>query len=197
MTLDGYVGGPNGEVDWIMRTLNAEATAWIEQTLWRAGAHVVGRRTYADMLGYWPTSTEPLAAPMNEIPKIVFSRSGRLDYEPTRALRHATAAQHAAGQTTVAPAAGWEDTRVLGADLPAEIAKLKAEDGDDLLAHGGASFAQSLVRLQLIDEYRLVLHPVVLGAGLALFDSSPEFELDLVDANVFSGGLQGLVYRPR
>jgi hypothetical protein len=48
-----------------MRTLTPEATAWIEQTPWRVGAHLVGRRTYADMAGYWPTSTEPLAAPMN------------------------------------------------------------------------------------------------------------------------------------
>lgn len=60
--LDGYVGGPSGEVDWIMRTLDSEATAWIERTLWEAGAHLVGRRTYADMVGYWPTSTEPLTA---------------------------------------------------------------------------------------------------------------------------------------
>jgi dihydrofolate reductase len=71
MTLDGYVGGPNGEVDWIMRTLDRQTTAWIEQTLWQAGAHLVGRRTYADMVGYWPTSTESLASPMNASPKIV------------------------------------------------------------------------------------------------------------------------------
>jgi dihydrofolate reductase len=107
MTLDGYVGGPTGEIDWIMRTLDPEATAWIEQTLWQAGAHLVGRRTYADMVGYWPTSTEPLAAPMNAIPKIVFSRSGSLALEPTTALRNATDAQHQAGLRTTLPAAGW------------------------------------------------------------------------------------------
>jgi dihydrofolate reductase len=87
--LDGYVGGPSGEVDWIMRTLDSEATAWIERTLWEAGAHLVGRRTYADMVGYWPTSTEPLTAPMDAIPKIVFSRAGSLEREPTTALRDA------------------------------------------------------------------------------------------------------------
>lgn len=197
MTLDGHVGGPNGEVDWIMRTLDHDATAWIEQTLWAAGAHLVGRRTYADMIGYWPTSTEPLAAPMNAIPKIVFSHSGSLEHEPTTALRDATAAQTAAGLPVVAPAAGWDDTRVLGADLAAEIAALKAEPGNDLLAHGGASFARSLVKLGLIDEYRLLVHPVVLGTGLTLFDGTRPADLDLIDAMSFASGIQGLVYRPR
>ena len=97
MTLDGYVGGPAGEIDWIMRTLDAGATSWIEETLWQAGAHLMGRRTYTDMVSYWPTSNERLAAPMNAIPKIVFSRSGSLAYEPTTALRNATDAQRDSG----------------------------------------------------------------------------------------------------
>jgi dihydrofolate reductase len=147
MSLDGYVGGPDGEVDWIMRTLDAEATAWIEETLWQAGAHLVGRRTYADMVAYWPTSTEPLAPPMNAIPKIVFSRSGSLVSEPTTALRNATEAQREAGSPLSADAANWGDTQTLSGELGPGITALKAEPGKDLLAHGGASFAQSLVRL--------------------------------------------------
>jgi dihydrofolate reductase len=197
MTLDGYVGGPNGEVDWLIRTLDDDATRWIEQTLWQAGAHLVGRRTYADMVGYWPTSTEPLAAPMNAIPKIVFSRSGSLAYEPTTALRDATDARRDAAATVVPAAAGWDDTRVLGDDIAAEIAILKAEAGKDLIAHGGASFAQSLVRLGLIDEYRLVVHPVVLGFGLSLFEDARPRDLSLVEATTFPHGAQGLVYRPQ
>jgi dihydrofolate reductase len=197
MTLDGYVGGPNGEVDWIMRTLDRQTTAWIEQTLWQAGVHLVGRRTYADMVGYWPTSTESLASPMNAIPKIVFSRSGSMAYEPTTALRDATGARRRAGFPVVPPAAGWDDTRVLGADLAGQIAALKAEPGKDLLAHGGASFARSVIRLGLIDEYRLLVHPVVLGSGLALFDGTAPFNLALVDETTFPSGIQGLVYRPK
>jgi len=196
MTLDGYVGGPSGEVDWIMRTLDDEATAWIENTLRQAGAHLIGRRTYADMLAYWPTSTEALAAPMNEIPKISFSRSGSSEQEPTTALQNATEAQKSAGRPFSSPAPGWDDTRVLGVDLAAEIAALKAEPGKDLLAHGGASFARSLVQLGCIDEYRLLLHPVVLGSGLALFAGAPALDLKLVDVTSFPSGIQGLVYRP-
>lgn len=197
MTLDGYVGGPAGEIDWIMRTLDPRATAWIEQTVWQAGAHLIGRRTYADMLAYWPTSTEPLAAPMNTIPKIVFSRSGSLALEPTTALANATDAQREAGRRTTSPASGWGDTRVLGAELAEDIAALKAEPGKDLVAHGGASFAQALIRLRLIDEYRLLVHPVVLGSGLSLFGSAGTFDLTLSGATAFPSGIQGLTYQPK
>jgi dihydrofolate reductase len=196
MTLDGYVGGPGGEVDWIMRTLDSGAVSWIRQTLWQAGAHLVGRRTYSDMAGYWPTSTEPLAAPMNAIPKIVFSRSGSRAHEPTTALRNATAAQHDAGLPLAQDAARWDDTRLLSGDLSTEITALKAESGKDLLAHGGASFAQSLVQLGLVDEYRLLIHPIVLGGGLALFDKTHQFGLTLASATTFDSGIQALVYYP-
>jgi dihydrofolate reductase len=180
MSLDGYVAGPKGELDWMMRTRSPEGVDWVEQTLWQAGAHLMGRRTYADMVGYWPTSTDQLAAPMNAVPKIVFSRSGSLALEPT-----------------TAPTPGWDNTRVLGSDLAVDIAALKAEPGKDLLAHGGASLAQALVRLGLVDEYRLVVHPVVLGSGLALFDGTAPFDLTLTDATRFPIGTQGLIYRPK
>ena len=180
MSLDGYVAGPEGELDWMTRTRSPEGIEWVEQTLWQAGAHLMGRRTYASMVGYWPTSSDRLAAPMNAVPKIAFSRSGSLALEPT-----------------TAPAPGWENTRVLGSDLAADIAALKAEPGKDLLAHGGASFAQALVRLGLVDEYRLVVHPVVLGSGLALFDGTAPFDLTLTDATTFPIGTQALIYRPK
>ena len=179
MSLDGYVAGPKGELDWMMRTRSPEGIEWVGQSLRQAGAHLMGRRTYADMVAYWPTSTDPLAAPMNTVPKIVFSRSGGLALE-----------------STAAPGSGWDDTRVLGSDLAADIAALKAESGKDLLAHGGASFAQALVRLGLVDEYRLVVHPVVLGSGQALFVGTAPFDLALTDATSFPIGTQGLIYRP-
>jgi dihydrofolate reductase len=180
MTLDGYVAGPNGEMDWMLRTSDADGKAWVEQTLWQAGALLAGRGLYTSWVGYWPTSTDPIAAPMNAIPKIAFSRSGKLDLDPDAA----------------APP-GWEDTRVLGTDLAADLAALKAEPGKDLIAQGGASFGQSLVRLGLVDEYRLVVHPVVLGSGLALFQDAKPFDLTLTDATAFPTGTQALTYQPK
>ncbi len=175
MTFDGYVGGPEGDGDWIMRTGHPDGKAWVGQTIAAAGAHVIGRRTFTDWVRYWPTSTDPLAAAMNSIPKVVFSRSPDPD---------------------LPSAPGWENPRVLGADLAADIETLKAEPGKYLLVQGGASFARSLVGLGLIDEYRLVVHPVVLGSGLALFDGVEPFDLELVDAVRFPGGTQALTYRP-
>jgi dihydrofolate reductase len=131
MSVDGYVAGPNGEKDWTMRSRDPEGAAWVEQTLREAGAHLVGRRTYDEWVGFWPTATGPMAEP-----------------------------------------------------------------GKDLLAQGGVSFAQSLVRLGLVDEYRLVMHPVVLGSGLALFDGAPEFDFELIDSVRFASGAQAFVYRP-
>lgn len=179
MTLDGYVAGANGEKDWVFRTGHPDGKAWLGRTLLQAGAHLVGRRTYTDWIRYWPTSTDPLADAMNSIPKVVFSRSGKLELGPD-----------------VATPPGWEDTRVLGTDLGADIQALKSEPGKDLLAQGGVSFARSLVQLGLVDEYRLIVHPVVLGSGLALFQDTEAFDLTLIDAVTFPSGAQALTYQP-
>jgi hypothetical protein len=78
ITLDGFVGGPNGEIDWILRDTNDQAIDWLLDTLGEASLHVMGSRTFKDMAAWWPTSDEPLAKPMNEIPKAVFSRTGNI-----------------------------------------------------------------------------------------------------------------------
>jgi dihydrofolate reductase len=151
MSLDGFVGAADGNVDWAFPAFDDAFTAWSVESLWQAGTHVMGAETGRGLAEYWPNPTEPrdlpFAAPMNEIPKVVFSRSiDRLD---------------------------WNQTRIARGDLTTEIASLKAEDGKHVLVHGGASFAQSLIRLGLIDEYQLVVHPVVLGSGQPLFPEMP------------------------
>jgi dihydrofolate reductase len=80
LSVDGFVAGPNGELEWIFETMDREVTEWIVDTLWQAGVHIMGAATYRDMANYWPNrgvqtaQTQPFAAPMNEIPKVVFSR---------------------------------------------------------------------------------------------------------------------------
>ena len=101
------------------------------------------------MAGYWPSSTADYAQPMNEIPKVVFSRT--LDDED----------------------AGWPESRVARGELAEEIDRLRRETDKDVVAYGGAAFAQSLVRLGLVDEYRLVTHPVAVGEGVRLFKDLP------------------------
>src|ERR1051325_7820269 len=161
ISADGFVGGPNGEIDWIFKTFDAGATAWTMDTIWNAGAHLMGSRTFRDMAAYWPTSTEPFAAPMNEIPKVVFSKSGSIGQATTtRALEDVTRLRTA--PETSAPAS-WTSPLIASGDLAMEIPRLKQQDGKPLLAHGGASFEQSLAKEGLVDEYRLLVHPVALG----------------------------------
>jgi dihydrofolate reductase len=180
MSLDGYVGGPNGEIDWLIRSLDEGATAWIADTLWQAGLHVMGSRTYYDMVGYWPTSTDTLAEPINAISKAVFTRQQSLDLTAgltTTALKDATRAREQEGGSAAASpspdAASWTESKVLNGDLVEELERLKTQLGNDILAHGGAGFARSLVKLDLIDEFRLLIHPVALGNGLPLFADLP------------------------
>jgi len=195
ISIDGFVAGPNGEIDWIFKTLDDDATAWLVERLWRADFHIMGSRTYYDMAAYWPNSTDALAAPMNAIPKVVFSRRGLVDAQSAPTTRALTDASHA---RPIAPTgASWAAPRVATGELREEIGRLKAEDGKDIVAHGGASFAQSLVSEGLVDEYHLITHPVAVGRGLALFSSlSRPVDLTLVSATPFRGGVVAHVYRP-
>ena len=109
---------------------------------------------------------------MNDIPKIVFSRT--------------------------LTEASWRTTRIARGDLAAEIAALKEEPGGDLIAHGGASFAAALAARGLIDEYCLVIQPVAVGGGQALFaELSAPLRLELVEARSFTCGVVVHVYRAR
>ncbi len=204
MSLDGFVGGPDGEVEWVFSSLDEEASAWTVETLWEAGVHVMGSRTFQDMIAWWPTSTEVYAPPMNEIPKAVFTRSGVLPLPSleltTRALEdasHVRGAGAANARTGPSILASWTGARVF-ADLAEGVALLKQEPGKDILAHGGASFARSLISLDLVDEYRLLIHPIALGAGLPIFSGLPRpADLRLSTARAFPAGAVALVYRRR
>lgn len=170
VSLDGYVAGPGGDMGWLFRTLDDGATNWIVDTISEPGVHLMGSVTYRAMAAHWPTSTEPFAPPMNEIPKVVFSNS----MTETR----------------------WADSTIVRGDLAEEVARLKREPGKDLLAHGGARFARSLSKLGLIDEYRLVTHPVILGGGERLFpDLDAPADLRLMSTTPFCGGAVAHVYR--
>jgi dihydrofolate reductase len=168
VSLDGYIRAENDEsMDWVFHTYDDLLKAWEVESLWQAGTHIMGRVLYKDMSEYWPTSMEEYAEPMNTIPKVVFSRT----------LQQAK----------------WNNTRIANGDTVEEILRLKQESGKDILAHGGAVFTQSLTKLGLIDEYRLIIHPVVLSAGLPLF--AEPVDLKFLDSQVFPSGSMLMVYR--
>jgi dihydrofolate reductase len=171
VSLDGFVAGPGGELDWGLPPEDQDVTAWKADSVRRAGTHIMGRVTYEQMAAHWPSATGPYAAPMNDIPKVVFS--------------------------TTLEKAQWADTRIARGDLAEEIARLKREPGGDVIVHGGAAFVQALSQLSLIDEYRLVIQPVALGNGLPLFRDLPApLRLELTEARTFPHGTAIHVYRP-
>ena len=204
ISTDGFVGGPNGEIDWLLRTMYESALAWIQDTLWEAGVHIMGSRTFHDMAAYWPTSSDPIAAPMNEIPKIVFSKKGFVGQTnaglTSQSVKDNNKLDSEKGinlSKTISPgAASWANVPVASGDLETEISKLKQQDGKPILAHGGAGFAQSLVKLGLIDEYRLLIHPVVLGNGLSLFcRTNTPIDLKLESSTVLKTGIIANIYK--
>jgi dihydrofolate reductase len=173
VSLDGLVARPgrSGAGGWGLPpdepALKERKLGWMRDI----DLHLMGRNTYEEMAGFWPKSDDAYAAPMNEIPKVVFSRT----------LEHAE----------------WPDSRIARGDLAEEVAALKHDDGKDMLAWGGATFAQSLSRLGLVDEYRLILQRVALGDGLPLFkDLMAPLQLELVDAQTYSTGAALHVLRP-
>lgn len=198
MSLDGFVAGPKGEIDWLFRTPDPAAQAWTVAAISNAGLHAMGHKTFRDMAAYWPTSTEVFAAPMNDIPKVVFAHGGIdvKDSGTTRALEDARA-QGSAQRTAAADVMrSWTHPRVATGDLAEEVAKLKQEAGKDIIAHGGSAFAQGLVQRDLVDEFRLLVHPVVLGRGLPLFaKAEAPLQLELVEVTPFPKGSVGQTYK--
>jgi dihydrofolate reductase len=167
VSLDGYVAPADGSSDWEAAGRSPDGAEWVLDTVSNAGAHLVGAVTYARWAGSWPGASGPFAAPMNEIPKVVFSNA--------------------------LTSADWGETTIATGDLVDAVARLKRERlGGYLLALGGVRFARSLVETGLIDEYRLVVQPVVLGAGERLFTAP--LTIEPVSTTAFSAGAVAHVF---
>jgi dihydrofolate reductase len=167
VSLDGYVAPLDGSTDWVAAGRSDDALKWSVETVSNAGAHLVGAATYAGWATYWPGAAGPFAKPMNEIPKVVFSNS--------------------------LTSADWDETTIATGDLADAVTRLKRErSGGYLLAHGGVRFARSLVATGLIDEYRVAVHPVVLGTGERIFEAP--LTIEPASTTVFSGGAVAHVF---
>jgi len=167
VSLDGYVASADGSSDWEAAGRSPDSGEWVLDTVRNASAHLVGAATYARWARFWPGASGPFAASMNEIPKVVFSKS--------------------------LTSAGWGETTIATGPLADAVSRLKQErSGGYLLAQGGVRFARSLVETGLIDEFRLVVHPVVLGAGERLFTAP--LAIEPVSTTAFSRGAVSHVF---
>jgi dihydrofolate reductase len=167
ISLDGYVAPPDRSGAWKAAGSTADSRDWTVATVSGAGALLMGATAYTEMAPYWPAASGPFARPMNEIPKVVFSNS--------------------------LTSTDWGPTTIATGDLADTITRLKQEHADGyLLALGGARFVRSLVETGLIDEYRLVVHPVILGAGERIFPAP--LTLKPASTTAFSGGAVAHVF---
>jgi dihydrofolate reductase len=174
VSLDGFIEGPDREIDWHL--VDDELHRHFNAELGSMGAFLTGRVTYELMAAAWPTAdADPASTPSmvefagiwRDMPKIVYSR--RL------------------------PAADWHTT-VVREVVAEEVLALKAQPGGDL-ALGGANLAAAFMRLDLVDEYRVYVHPVVLGSGKRLFASADQRTcLRLVQTRTFGNGVVLLRY---
>ena len=176
MSLDGFVAGPNGEMDWIK--LGDEMWDYVERITADADAAIYGENTFKMMESYWPNAAEAPdasrhdinhAAWANAVQKIVFSNT----------LTHSD----------------WEGTEFLKGDPLEEMQKRKAEPGKNMLMLGSPTLAQEFMRLGLINEYRINLNPIILGSGKRLFaENKFPINLELIEAKYFTTGVQALHY---
>jgi dihydrofolate reductase len=177
VSLDGYVEGPDGGLGWSAPSEDLHRHFNDMYLTGEIGASLYGRRLYENMAAYWPTADENPSAPdvevdfaraWKELPKVVFSRT--------------------------LESVGWNATLEREV-IPERILELKARPGGDMDV-GGADLAATFIRLGLIDEYRLYVHPVVLGGGKPMFPADVGLDLEHVGSRTFEGGVVLLRYRP-
>jgi dihydrofolate reductase len=177
VSLDGYFADTNGDIGWLNKgAKDAEFDAFVEDNANAGGVLVFGRITYEMMTGYWPTpyaiENNPVVAErMNNLPKVVFSRT--LDE------------------------ASWSNTKLVKTGMAAEIRKMKKESGPDIAILGSGSVVSQLAQEGLIDEYQIVVNPVVLGNGKTAFDGIKQnLTLKLTKTRTFGNGNVFLCYKP-
>ncbi|MEU8154173.1 dihydrofolate reductase family protein [Micromonospora sp. NPDC048986] len=177
-TLDGFVAGPDDEMDWLL--LDDHLQKYERDLVDKAGSLMLGRVTHADFAGHWP-----LVAQDPDQPDDVRGYAQRLD-----ALEKIVVS--ASGDT-----ATWGDSRRLTHIEPDEITQLKRDPGGDIVVYGSLTLIRSLANLRLIDEFHLLVHPLYLRRGKALFDGDqPPARLELVSVEPFASGVVLLKYRP-
>jgi dihydrofolate reductase len=184
MSLDSYIAGPNGEMDWIVWNWDDKLKNYVFELTEPVDTIILGRKMTDGFVSYWsdvmtkpddPSSIDrshAFAKKMIETPKVVF----------TKTLKNSQ----------------WPNTDIATGDLTDEITKLKSQNGKDIIVYGGASFDSSLIRTGLIDEFHLFINPVAIGNGMTIFkDLKGIQKFNLVKSVTFDCGIIGLHYEPK
>lgn len=177
ISLDGFIAGPMGEMDWIRG--DDQLSNYEIGLVNSASSLLLGKGTYQDFAQYWPTiPTNPNAAAwektyaerINVLHKVVISHNLQ--------------------------AAKWQTSELWRELDAAKVNEFKARAGGDILTYGSATIVQQLTNLGLVDEYHWLIHPIVLGKGRRLLDNlDRRFDIELVDSERFDSGVMKLIYR--
>ena len=170
ISLDGVVEAPE---TWHFPYFNDEMGEAVGSQMAAADTMLLGRHTYEEFAAYWPTQGDDVefANVMNGTPKLVAS--------------------------TTLETVDWQNSTLLGKDVANELRRIKQEPGKDISITGSPTLVRSLLREGLIDELRLLVHPIVVGSGKRLFvDQEERVPLELVDSKTFSTGVLYLTYVP-
>jgi dihydrofolate reductase len=166
ITLDGYFAGPKGDISW--HQVDEEFNKYSIQQLQTSGGLVFGRITYQLMANYWPTKQadedDPIVAElMNSLPKYVF----------TRTLQRVE----------------WNKTQLMRGEAVEEMKVLKQQPGRDLFIFGSANLSQAFIQNRLIDEFRIMINPIILGNGMPLFTNKGKYlNMKLINSKTFKNG---------
>jgi dihydrofolate reductase len=174
VSLNGYIAGPNNELDW--HIVNDEFLQFAENMLNSVDCILYGRITYQMMSSYWPSNQAKLDTPaiadkMNSLTKIIFSKT----LEKVE----------------------WGNSILVKGNIKDTVIKLKTQPGKDMVIFGSGNIVSSLTQLGLIDEYRVIINPVILGSGKAQFNGNVDTKkLKLIDVRKFDTGVVILSYQP-
>ncbi len=178
MTVDGYMAGPNGEMDFMVWNWDDALKEYVNRLTEPVDTIVLGRKLAEGYIPYWASVAADSNNPehsagkkFTETPKVVFTKT--LQQSP------------------------WENTVLANGDLKQEIDKLKNSEGKDIIAYGGSAFVSSLLSQQLVDEIHLFINPNAIGNGLPVFKPSKDGQnLSLVNTTPFECGIVVLQYSP-
>jgi len=181
VTLDGFIAGPNGEMDWVGESFDEAMGIYEDDLVSSADTLLLGRTTYQSFAGSWPhvpdnphasEGEKIYARKLNAMRKVVFSRT--------------------------LESVEWNNSTLRKEVVPEEIEAMKREPGRDMLIYGSASLVQTLTNLGLIDEYQILVLPVILGGGKPLFQNIKDrVRLKLVNNKTHPSGVMVLYYQPR
>jgi dihydrofolate reductase len=170
MTVDGYVGGPRGEMDWTNRDWDDELKRYVGEITQTVDCIVLGRKLAQGFIPYWASHPEEEGADkFNSTKKVVF----------TKTLARSE----------------WDRTVLAKGSLVDEITRLKEQDGQEIIAYGGAAFVSALIQHRLIDEFHLFINPAAIGSGMTIFSGldGPQ-KLTLMKSTAFACGIVVLRY---